>query len=752
MPIDITQLQPTPPLQQSVMDPLTRLPAAGTLYFKSALTQQPKAVYVATDDAENPYRGVTQITLNNAGALPQPIYCYPFKETDAAQAELYDIVLMNDAGQTIFTRNNFPQASDTRNSNASTRIQNLCPSYGFNSPIHPHDFSEANGQAFNQAYPWCLQDAGTPIAYGWNLWAGSNVDYHLYYAFQEAAVTIPHNPQYECVVTVQNVQPRATSFVRLGCKLGAYNAFQGQALRLSHYLRWMNSAPFAPINILFVRTKKGVLERPVSLGTFTAGAVATLQQVAVNIPELPVSDGYTCDDVAYLFLDFPKGVDFKIGITANWYQIDSGSVVPFETAHAEKLSGAFFGSWTSIGDSCQHGDQAGLPTAFRQGRFSGLNKTGEIVTRLKGSDAPNYAIELTGGLYYWDAFVDDTGIKINRIAPLLASLDIQFTGDVAQPLFYSSLKNNVVDVGLKNGTFHADWDATAAPTITLAKSSSHNPYDITITKNSATEATIRYIYNWHPSEVIGAGWWCGAQPIAPINPGPIGNWYDNRCSVYPYGNRKVTATIIQHGDTDTPPEVQLTFTSTTIQDYASYFGISGRNYRYSGFIEIPTQEYPTLRARPYYDNISRAHPGSIHIFFTGDKTRRTYPGKRATLNISLENITTTEQLIDALIAKSGGGEAYRITVTALPTNGAVLRFSNNKYNYAVLFHQIGQSFPNKPTDVEQVLVMPFTSGMAVADFTKQLAVALQRFIIRIPKASDLGFDETDKKYTHWLTL
>ena len=170
MPIDTTQLQPTPPRQQSVIDPLTRLPATGlNIFYQSALTQQPKPVYIATDDTDNPYRGVTLHTLNNAGALPEPIFCYPFKETDATQAELYDIVLINNAGQTIFTLNNFPQAADSATGHANGRLQNLCPSYGFNSPIHPNDFSEANGQAFNQAYPWCLQDPGTPIAYGWNL-------------------------------------------------------------------------------------------------------------------------------------------------------------------------------------------------------------------------------------------------------------------------------------------------------------------------------------------------------------------------------------------------------------------------------------------------------------------------------------------------------------------------------------------------------------------------------------------------------
>jgi len=109
-------------------------------------------------------------------------------------------------------------------------------------------------------------------------------------------------------------------------------------------------------------------------------------------------------------------------------------------------------------------------------------------------------------------------------------------------------------------------------------------------------------------------------------------------------------------------------------------------------------------------------------------------------------------LIDTLIAQTGGGDAYHIKVTKLPKNGAVLKFSNNKYNYALLFHQMGQSFPTRPCDVENVLVLHFTAGMNVTDFTQQLAVAMQRWIVRTPKASDLGFDEQDKKYTYWLTL
>lgn len=758
MTIKTDELILAPPLQQSVIDPLTRLPAVGTLYFKSALTQKPKAVYIATGDTQNPYQGVTQIRLNNAGALPHPIYCYPFDETDDTQSELYDIALMNDAGQTIFTRNNFPQtgAGDGIALYNRSHQQNLCPSYGFNSPIHPTDFSEQNGQAFNQAYNWCLQDMGTPIAYGWNLWAGSDVDYRLYYEFQEAPANLAHNPQYELLLTVQDAQPTATSFVRLGCKLGAYNAFQGKTLRLSHYLRWLNSEPFGPINIVFLRTKNGKTQSPISLGTLTASPVMSLQQQVVTIPPLPETDGYTCDDVALLYLDFPTGVDFKMGITANWYQVDTGQLLAIETSHADNISGAFFGGWTSIGDSCLHQEEAGLPTAFRQGQFAGLNKTGEIVQRLKGADSPNYAVELSGGLYYWDDFVDDTGIKINRLVPALSALDIQFTQDLAQPLFYSNLKNNEVDLGLKNGEFTSEWDASQAPTILLSKSKEHYPYDIRITKNSATEATIKYVYNWHPNEQVGRDWYCrGRGRYIPIADGPIGNWDDIACDKSPYGTRKLQTTILEHGSDTKPPAVKLTFTSENVQDYATYFGKRFGYYQYRTFIEIPTQDCGTLRAHPYY--IPGGSPpdviqGAVHIVFTGDITQRVLPGKRSTLNIDLKDIQTTEQLIDVLVTKTGGGEAYHLKITALPRNGAVLKFSNNTDDYALLFHQIGLSFPSKPTGVENVLVLHFHAGMDVNELTKQIAIAMQRWIIRIPQASDLGLDAKNKKYGYWLTL
>ncbi len=112
MSINNAKLILSPPIQQNIIDPSTRMPVVGSVFFYKAGTSILKSVYQRSNDPDNPYVATPNpLHLNSAGALPFSIFAYPVNEADETTLELYDLVVKNSNNVEILRINNWPETA-----------------------------------------------------------------------------------------------------------------------------------------------------------------------------------------------------------------------------------------------------------------------------------------------------------------------------------------------------------------------------------------------------------------------------------------------------------------------------------------------------------------------------------------------------------------------------------------------------------------------------------------------------------------
>ena len=213
------------PFQQIFVDPTTREPMIGSVYFYVTGTTTLKNVYIASGDPTDPYVASSNpITLDAAGALTSPILYYPYDESDNETEQLYDVIVKDDNGVTQVSITGWPYSQQISSSSSSTDSEYI-PGGQFPYPLQFY----LNGTA------GLLTQSMTGVAVGWQYWTNADLTATTRrVTFSNIANEgIDGDPIHEINIISSSVSANETYSTLTSLTLGPCNLLEGQNITVS---------------------------------------------------------------------------------------------------------------------------------------------------------------------------------------------------------------------------------------------------------------------------------------------------------------------------------------------------------------------------------------------------------------------------------------------------------------------------------------------------------------------------------------
>ena len=238
MSINNSKLILSPPIQQNIIDPSTRMPVVGSVFFYKAGTSILKSVYQRSNDPDSPYVAAPNpLHLNSAGALPFSIFAYPVNEADETTLELYDLVVKNSNNVEILRINNWLETAKQ----GSTTV-NISDEYIVNGQFnYPFEFySDSNKVG-------AVKFATTGVCPGWTYETDADLRVtDRVITFEEILNDKANDlPKYICIV--DGIAPSTKeSFSRLKQEMGPVEVLAGKDITFSFYAQDRNGNDLVP--------------------------------------------------------------------------------------------------------------------------------------------------------------------------------------------------------------------------------------------------------------------------------------------------------------------------------------------------------------------------------------------------------------------------------------------------------------------------------------------------------------------------
>lgn len=775
MAINISKLVLSPPIQQNIIDPITREPAIGKIYYYKSGTTELKPVYMRTGDPLNPYVVTPNPDdLDSAGALQQDIFFYPYDEDDENIVQLYDVVIKRLDDTIIIQRLEWPPSGASGGTVTGTSgVLNLCPNYDFNSTVNEDIYSVSPVR-------------NSPVSVAWGIFLAqenpnsSNITYSFSLLNEQDPTVIDQTPlNLMTLRATSSVAP--TGYRRLYYNLGTYNVFQNQYIAISRWLANVLNTP--SIEVQLVRTKNGALQPPINLGALTIPTnTPSLCLLNVFIP--PISEaGYIEDDSAFLVFSLPQDQDFAFSMTGNWDQVvpDANTVgTPVTLPLGISRANSFFQE-SDLNDTgndpnfTNAQDNDGFALTISNGKRDSIYSTGVLMQVLDSSaDRINNALEITSSedqLIYWNktpSFFATQYPKLSRANRLIQELQASNLNN--KHAFGATLVSpSSVSVSLFSGAFLTPWTTNNPSAFTFTTSSNAYPYGIIPTAVGSNQLKLQYTENWSVQATYSQDWFYSTGILNhnyAINPvANIRNWFGsyNVGTTYEYGNQKITQSIVPAG-AGLGVGLLLTFTSTILTDYIpkvttqSYSIPINIQTSYTNFIEIPS-ENGTIYGKPYSNEGSFGlpsavlTPGNTHLVFTQETSSNNYlKGSNSTITVEIDSsILSVLDLITKTVQMLSGSVETTVNVLQMPTNGDVIFFSNDVENYVLQFAYEGQSPPTPPSTTNPVFVLRIPFGTTI-DGLRNLMVQYFPLLVRaLPSLTQMGLTLVSGT-TYMLTL
>jgi hypothetical protein len=784
MAVNFDKLILSPPMQQNFIDPVTREPAIGkAFFFKAGCPDCPKAVYRLSGDPQDPFVPEIEIELDSSGSLPYDIWFYPFNEDNESEQQLYDWFVRTADNRIVFSRTNWPPTSEIKpNPNANVNALNLCPNFEFHSMVD---------EDINSNIPAVT---GTIFAWGWKALFEDESTFNFIYSSnllnQGAATDINQTPLNEVRIKFFS-SSASTGFRRLTFYLGTYNAFQGKFIYASHFLRNISNCPSLTIKLLreIGSGTDVTFTTPITVGTLPiASNNLELSESTFQIPDITETT-YSASDRLYISLEPQENVDLEFGITANFYQVVE-SITAKGTPSRFPFGLSLATAWFSSGDlnidnelvskiyggneNPQSND--GLSNTRSRGERDVILKTGMVEEVLSGAVHQfNTGLLLTDSLdrlIYKDEVPRETGETIRKLSRSNRLISVLRDTALNKKHAFEATKTAIdtVNVSLKNGSiFLNDWVSSNPASILLTKNGSGFTYGVEAEKLTPSTMRLQYTHDFSVVSGFKADYPLGSDqssfietgfPIPPVT--NIGNWYLNDFSDIPqnttlYGSNTILSTQIPAGGGKGPGLI-LNYNSTVINNYVAKYvelpilipQIVGKSKRYYDFIEIPSQSFNT-RAIPYFANLKSifSEPaintlpsaGAIHLIYSRNTPSSQYMSgaeKTIVLEIPL-SVSTKTELIDFTVASLVSLESYSIKTLSIPSHGQFIRFSNDIFDYVVVFAQEGFGMPPLPSgNFEKFWHIVFNPTETIEKFNERFVSFFDYLMYALPSLSELG--------------
>lgn len=213
---------------------------------------------------------------------------------------------------------------------ALSNVENLFPSYGFDSKIY-QDLYKANGEVA-KGFPLISGSNNVAVSMGW--WVDidtTDITQKFTYDYVELDnLSLIGNPKNELVLKFSNTSGSGDTKKRLRCMLGYYNALQGQQIAIQARTRLIGGA-VSDIPLQLIVQKQGIEQSPQSAGQLPIALSPALEKSTVTVNPVEGA-GYSNDDYLFFTFELPLNTDLSLGLTATWSQESTdGTVNPSES-------------------------------------------------------------------------------------------------------------------------------------------------------------------------------------------------------------------------------------------------------------------------------------------------------------------------------------------------------------------------------------------------------------------------------------
>ncbi|MBL4707463.1 MAG: hypothetical protein JKY48_03370 [Flavobacteriales bacterium] len=796
--LDTSKLVESPPLQQIFNDINTAVAAKGTLrFFKDSARTEPKAVYVrsATPGQYDPF---LEFELDNAGAVPYLFFFFPVSESNNSISEPYYVELKNQDGIIIFMRENFPPSDASSSSSGSNEVSNLCPSFGFESPVYPGYFNEGDNRPIGSNLNALEQgDMGWIVSFGWEYWVENFTNSNDFLAFTDLGDSgLEGNPQ-NSMTLKSNVTSPTTTFKRIGFRLGNVNDFQMLNVKYSIHWKWILQPPSSDeITVSLVRAPRGIggTEKIISLGTIAVSTTNSRNELSFVVPEIEAGENYERWTSAYIYFELPQGVNFEIETTGTWSQLISSTsnISISEFSQGQKNSHLLWSTQKSLGSSDLTIDKSivKLPIVWDAGRQATINTTGEIITRSHFSAPSNYSIPFSGVDYYNTEIIPET-----KTSPARFQVSVHQSPQVnGHTIYHSNFVNNYAVFFVQGGeTFSSDWESsTASGSLVVSKNPVNtHPFEVIATTNGVDTVDLTYSsglvsggggsapsgwpYQWETIPPIGFP----KSPEETVQRATTSNvdircWFDQKdtsnaaTQVVNFGNGVVSVVQVSNS----PVTCRLTFNSNNPLDYIPTLKTklelqvpisSGSTFNWVGSsiysncvswnmkADEGRQQTNYAATSQHLDSpvksIVQLSPASLVMAYKNDSTNlgQILKGLRTTLYIDIQTSATKLDVVNATVTAINSSivsDQWKVDVIAVPETGQYFTFSNSLHKFAGIFQRSGEAHPgNAPGDFFKSLVIKINAGDSFATVASKIASAITSWITYIPTASQAGLPE-----------
>ena len=373
----------------------------GTIFFYD---QDDKVTFQNTfSDRLQTTANPNPITLSSVGTYPV-IYMIP---------EPYYIEIYDKFNNVVETLNDYLPEDEDETAQAEN-IENLFANYGFDTRIDIGAYSEN---------PLPIDTPQNAISGGW-FWeidTSNTSENNTYFFTALGDSSLIGNPK--STVTFNSTDNSSGDTLKNWVAvIGDYNAFQNNVanpvqLSFSIFDRIISGGA-SNLTIQLRRTRNGVNETPITVGTIPISTVRTQRTLTFNVPVLTDAD-YVNDDTLSLLIVNPLNADFQIEFTGTWLQISpDGTLDISEAPVSQQGVQEWAGKGFNILKNQDFSVNSGLPLAIGPSAVLSLNQTGSIFIAAKDA-LFNYALAMNafpGTLLTRDVPIDSNNItNTNRL-------------------------------------------------------------------------------------------------------------------------------------------------------------------------------------------------------------------------------------------------------------------------------------------------------------------------------------------------
>lgn len=701
--VDFAKLELSPPPQITFVDPNTREPAVGTIYFFKATDHDtPKLVYRDSGDPDNPFTAITQVTLDAAGAWPYPIYLYPYDDT--GNQELYYVQgLRADSDcnnpSEFFAVDNWPNkypASGGGGGSETNDVYNFITDGIFSFPFNFNIPGDTPGQILNN---------NTQIAQSWyfetDTVGKTPAQNNVFVTFEPLYLDgLAGNPVNACRVKVTNFVGQMNK-LDVYQDLGPINLLQNESITLLiQGLDNLGAGSTTVITPILEFKYSGTKTTTQELDAITLTGTEATHSITAAIQELDNSAIDPDDNYLRIRFRFPLLAIVDAQITT--LQIERGLIVdpkyievPSDLTKARTIAN----DWVEPQKTTDQKDLANYePLYFKDGKYAFMGYAGQIfVPVFKTSCPPN--LEICTGQFHSPTDYSTANIPYKKVYDVWGTTFGGGNGIIA-----TAAANAVTATSGLGGRQLLPWTSTTSPnanlTIVLTQRGQNCGVSAVLKSGTTNTVTLTWLDKfvavappWYPSEpnlndVANQG--AGLVEVAPY--ANLGNHFETYLDnggarpIPPQAPGLATVVDVTVGSTSDFAVSEITFNEGGSNKYlptapSAILSNPSEDLQYQvqaslGFFEWATIDSNT-RARPTPNPFdwsrTEVKPGVVVGFSVDKVTGPLYTGNLTTVTVAILSTDSAEQVTQKFIAAVNNPFVYTITVNAVPVAGSKIQ-------------------------------------------------------------------------------